>query len=83
VSAVGVADSRPTLQAIDMDTASAIVERLPADLPAAAAAVGRVAQAQFMALHDGRIHFHGTASELRDSQDVYLREFLFRTLPPW
>jgi phospholipid/cholesterol/gamma-HCH transport system ATP-binding protein len=43
----------------------------------------RAAQAQFMFLHDGRIHFRGTADELRNSQDGHLKEFLFRTLPPW
>jgi phospholipid/cholesterol/gamma-HCH transport system ATP-binding protein len=41
------------------------------------------AQAQFMVLHAGRIHFRGTADQLRDSKDGYLKEFLFRTLPPW
>jgi len=41
------------------------------------------AQAQFMVLHDGRIHFRGTGAELRDCQDPFLKEFLFRTLPPW
>jgi len=45
--------------------------------------VRRAAPAQFMVLHDGRIHFHGTADQLRDSKDGYLKEFLFRTLPPW
>jgi phospholipid/cholesterol/gamma-HCH transport system ATP-binding protein len=40
-------------------------------------------QAQFMVLHDGRIQFRGTADELRNCQDGYLQEFLFRTLPPW
>ncbi|HEU4927109.1 MAG TPA: ATP-binding cassette domain-containing protein [Vicinamibacterales bacterium] len=39
--------------------------------------------AEFMVLHAGRIHFRGTAEELRNSQDAYLQEFLFRTLPPW
>jgi phospholipid/cholesterol/gamma-HCH transport system ATP-binding protein len=41
--------------------------------------------AEFMVLHQGRIHFHGTAEELlafRET-DEHLREFLFRTLPPW
>jgi phospholipid/cholesterol/gamma-HCH transport system ATP-binding protein len=37
----------------------------------------------FMVLHDGQIHFDGTAAELQESQDTYLREFLFMTLPPW
>jgi phospholipid/cholesterol/gamma-HCH transport system ATP-binding protein len=39
--------------------------------------------AQFMVLHDGRIHFHGSAAELIASPDAYLQEFLYRTLPPW
>jgi phospholipid/cholesterol/gamma-HCH transport system ATP-binding protein len=39
--------------------------------------------AEFMVLHDGRIHFEGTAAELMASADPYLRTFLFRTLPPW
>jgi phospholipid/cholesterol/gamma-HCH transport system ATP-binding protein len=37
----------------------------------------------FLVLHDGRIQFQGTAAELRASQDQFLREFLFMTLPPW
>jgi phospholipid/cholesterol/gamma-HCH transport system ATP-binding protein len=43
----------------------------------------RVAQAEFMVLHDGRIHFQGDAAELLSSRDAYLRSFLYRTLPPW
>jgi phospholipid/cholesterol/gamma-HCH transport system ATP-binding protein len=43
----------------------------------------RTAHAEFMVLHEGRIYFRGTARELRESQDGYLQEFLFRTLPPW
>ena len=37
----------------------------------------------FMVLHEGRIYFEGTASELLASRDRYLQEFLFMTLPPW
>jgi phospholipid/cholesterol/gamma-HCH transport system ATP-binding protein len=37
----------------------------------------------FMVLHQGRISFSGSASELLASQQDYLREFLFMTLPPW
>lgn len=37
----------------------------------------------FIVLHDGRIHFEDTASELLASSDRYLREFLSMTLPPW
>ena len=36
-----------------------------------------------MVLHDGRIYFEGTGEELLASQDPYLKEFLFMTLPPW
>jgi hypothetical protein len=36
-----------------------------------------------MVLHDGRICFEGSASELLASPEAYLREFLFMTLPPW
>jgi phospholipid/cholesterol/gamma-HCH transport system ATP-binding protein len=41
------------------------------------------ARAQFMVLHDGRIHFEGTAAELLASHDPYLQQFLHMTLPPW
>ena len=40
-------------------------------------------QARFLVLHEGRIFFEGTMSELFASHDSYLREFLFMTLPPW
>jgi phospholipid/cholesterol/gamma-HCH transport system ATP-binding protein len=39
--------------------------------------------AEFMVLHDGRILFEGHASELLASDDPYLKEFLYKTLPPW
>jgi len=39
--------------------------------------------AEFMVLHEGRVHFHGTAAELLASPDPYLQRFLYRTLPPW
>ena len=41
------------------------------------------ALAEFMVLHEGRIHFAGTARELLASRDAYLERFLYRTLPPW
>ena len=40
-------------------------------------------RARFVVLHEGRILFEGSAAELLSSQDRYLREFLFMTLPPW
>jgi phospholipid/cholesterol/gamma-HCH transport system ATP-binding protein len=41
------------------------------------------ARADFMLLHDGRIAFQGSASELLDSQNTYLQRYLYNTLPPW
>jgi phospholipid/cholesterol/gamma-HCH transport system ATP-binding protein len=40
-------------------------------------------RADFMVLHDGRIHFEGTAADLLGSRDPYLQHFLHMTLPPW
>jgi hypothetical protein len=40
-------------------------------------------ETSFMVLHEGRIQFEGTFTALRESQDAYLQEFLFMTLPPW
>lgn len=42
-----------------------------------------VAQIGFMVLHEGRLHFQGTAAELLASADPYLRRFMLKTLPPW
>jgi phospholipid/cholesterol/gamma-HCH transport system ATP-binding protein len=42
-----------------------------------------VAQIGFMVLHDGRLHFEGTATELLASTDPYLKRFMLKTLPPW
>ena len=44
---------------------------------------GRTATTEFMVLHEGRIYFRGSASQLLASADPYLHHFLFRTLPPW
>jgi phospholipid/cholesterol/gamma-HCH transport system ATP-binding protein len=41
------------------------------------------ARSEFMVLHDGRIHFQGNAHELLACPDDYVKEFLYRTLPPW
>ncbi|HEY7496904.1 MAG TPA: ATP-binding cassette domain-containing protein [Vicinamibacterales bacterium] len=43
----------------------------------------RAAHATFMVLHEGRITFRGNGTELLASQEDFLREFLFMTLPPW
>lgn len=41
------------------------------------------APAEFMLLNEGVIHFRGTAAELMASEDPYLKDFLYMTLPPW
>jgi phospholipid/cholesterol/gamma-HCH transport system ATP-binding protein len=40
-------------------------------------------RARFMVLHEGRIFFEGSGTELLESKNDYLKEFLFMTLPPW
>jgi phospholipid/cholesterol/gamma-HCH transport system ATP-binding protein len=47
------------------------------------AAEGESERVDFIVLHDGRIHFEGTKTELLASEDSYLKNFLFMTLPPW
>lgn len=39
--------------------------------------------AEFMVLHEGRILFTGSGPELLASDADYLKEFLYKTLPPW
>jgi phospholipid/cholesterol/gamma-HCH transport system ATP-binding protein len=39
--------------------------------------------AEFMVLQDGRITFTGSGRELLASTDPFLRQFLYKTLPPW
>ena len=41
------------------------------------------ARAIFLVLHDGRIQFEGTVAELLAAEEPHLKEFLYRTLPPW
>jgi phospholipid/cholesterol/gamma-HCH transport system ATP-binding protein len=40
-------------------------------------------RAAYMVLHEGRIEFEGSGTELFASQEPYLKEFLHMTLPPW
>ena len=42
-----------------------------------------VPNVEFLVLLDGSITFQGTASELLASNDPYLTEYLYKTLPPW
>ncbi|MDR1989443.1 MAG: ATP-binding cassette domain-containing protein [Acidobacteriaceae bacterium] len=41
------------------------------------------ARASFIVLHEGRIYFEGSITELLHSDDEFLKTFLFMTLPPW
>jgi phospholipid/cholesterol/gamma-HCH transport system ATP-binding protein len=43
----------------------------------------RAGEVKFMVLHEGRIHFEGSADELLASPDPYLKDYLQKTLPPW
>lgn len=47
------------------------------------ASPAKAAATEFFFLHDGRIHFHGSPTDLLASHDPYLEAFLYRTLPPW
>jgi len=62
-----------THEAVRGDREVEIVETASAENP----------RVEFMVLHEGRIHFQGGAAELLASDDPYLKEFLYRTLPPW
>lgn len=62
-----------THRAVRNDGRMEIVEAKENEVPAA----------EFIVLHDARIRFRGTAAELLASDDEYLREFLYMTLPPW
>jgi phospholipid/cholesterol/gamma-HCH transport system ATP-binding protein len=42
-----------------------------------------IERATFLVLHNSRIYFEGSGAELLASDDRYLKEFLFMTLPPW
>jgi ABC-type transporter Mla maintaining outer membrane lipid asymmetry ATPase subunit MlaF len=46
-------------------------------------AESKATHAEFMVLHEGGFVFEGRAADLLASEDAYLKEFLFKTLPPW
>ena len=45
----------------------------------------KVSGVEFMVLHEGAIRFQGTAGELlaAPDRDPFLKEYLYKTLPPW
>ena len=40
-------------------------------------------QIEFMLLHQGRIHLQASAKKLFSSEDPFVKEYLYKTLPPW
>lgn len=46
-------------------------------------APSRAHEVKFMVLHEGRLHFEGSAAELLASRDPYLQDYMHKTLPPW
>jgi phospholipid/cholesterol/gamma-HCH transport system ATP-binding protein len=55
----------------------------PADPRIEVIGAGEPERAEFMVLQDGRIAFTGSGRDLLASSDRFLRQFLFKTLPPW
>jgi phospholipid/cholesterol/gamma-HCH transport system ATP-binding protein len=47
------------------------------------AAASIATRVEFMVLHEGRLVFEGSASELLAADDAFLTQFLYKTLPPW
>jgi phospholipid/cholesterol/gamma-HCH transport system ATP-binding protein len=42
-----------------------------------------IERVEFMVLHEGAILFQGNAAALLAADDPYLKEYLYKTLPPW
>jgi phospholipid/cholesterol/gamma-HCH transport system ATP-binding protein len=57
--------------------------RTGSDVHIGMAGDAKATHAEFMVLHEGRFIFQGRAADLLASEDAYLKEFLFNTLPPW
>lgn len=57
--------------------------RTPDGVRVVPASDAKATHAEFMVLHEGRFHFQGHAADLLAAEDAYLKEFLFKTLPPW
>ena len=47
------------------------------------AVAGGKERARFLVLKDGRIRFEGTSAELAASPEPFLKDFLYRAVPPW
>jgi phospholipid/cholesterol/gamma-HCH transport system ATP-binding protein len=62
-----------THEAVQHDGTVRIVDADPA----------RAEQFEFMLLHDGRIHVQASAAALFSSTDPFVKEYLYKTLPPW
>ncbi|MEO8483395.1 MAG: ATP-binding cassette domain-containing protein [Acidobacteriota bacterium] len=58
-------------------------ERVGDEVRVTPAGDAKATHAEFMVLHEGQFVFQGRAAELLASDDPYLKQFLFKTLPPW
>ena len=43
----------------------------------------RAEKVEFMLLHKGRIHVQGSAASMLASSDPFVKEYFYKTLPPW
>ena len=53
------------------------------DVQVVSADAATLPEVEFMMMNEGRIYFQGSAKQLLDAPDPYLREYLLLTLPPW
>jgi phospholipid/cholesterol/gamma-HCH transport system ATP-binding protein len=63
--------------------ASHVASRVEGAVRIHASDAQKAEHAEFMVLHDGRIHFTGSGEALLASQDPYVKQLLYMTLPPW
>jgi phospholipid/cholesterol/gamma-HCH transport system ATP-binding protein len=63
--------------------ATKAARRTPEGITIVDATEEEAARAIFLVLRDGRIQFEGTTAELLANPEPDLKEFLYRTLPPW
>jgi phospholipid/cholesterol/gamma-HCH transport system ATP-binding protein len=63
--------------------ATKAARRTPEGITIVDATEEEAARAIFLVLRDGRIQFEGTTADLLANPDPDIKEFLYRTLPPW
>jgi phospholipid/cholesterol/gamma-HCH transport system ATP-binding protein len=84
ITATTVDDEIVKLRDLEHVTSIAVTHQIrDAFYLAAHGAVRTAERVQIVSARERRIQFSGSAAALRASQDPYLQEFLFMTLPPW